>query len=128
MADSEKITINMSVVDLGKVDLLVEHGHYSTRTDFIRTAIRSLLERHASDVQQTVLRQSFVIGVLTYGRKALERAKARGERLDIKVIGLLRIADDVSPSLASDVIDSIAVRGVLNASQALRTALADRIH
>ena len=128
LADHEKITINLSVVDLGKVDLLVEHGHYSNRTDFIRTSIRSQLDRHASEVQQTISRQAFVIGVLTYSRKALERAKSKGERLDIKVIGLLRLADDVSPALAADVIESISVRGVFNANEALRTALADRIH
>jgi len=39
--ESEKITINLGYVDLGHVDLMVQEGFYSNRTDFIRTAIRN---------------------------------------------------------------------------------------
>jgi Arc/MetJ-type ribon-helix-helix transcriptional regulator len=46
-SDSEKITINLGYVDLGHIDLMVQDGFYSNRTDFIRTAIRNQLERHA---------------------------------------------------------------------------------
>ena len=44
-ADTEKITINLGYVDLGHIDLLVQEGFYSNRTDFIRTAIRNQIER-----------------------------------------------------------------------------------
>jgi Arc/MetJ-type ribon-helix-helix transcriptional regulator len=37
---TEKITINLGLVDLGQIDLLVQEGFYTNRTDFIRTAIR----------------------------------------------------------------------------------------
>ena len=53
-ADSEKITINLGYVDLGHVDLLVQEGFYSNRTDFIRTAIRNQLERHAEAIYATI--------------------------------------------------------------------------
>jgi acetolactate synthase-1/3 small subunit len=43
--ETEKITINLGYVDLGRIDLLVQEGFYSNRTDFIRTAIRNQLER-----------------------------------------------------------------------------------
>ncbi len=127
MADTEKITINMSAVDLGKVDLLVQEGLYSNRTDFIRTAIRNQLDRHNLEIQQSVTRHSFAVGALGYNRADLEKIKASGEKLHLKVIGLLHLADDISPELACDVIASAQVRGIFQASEPVRAALADRM-
>jgi len=127
MAETEKITINMSAVDLGKIDLMVQEGLYSNRTDFIRTAIRSQLEKHNFEIQQSITRNSYVIGVLTYDRGDLEQKKAKGEKVIIKVLGLLHLASDISPNLARDVIESIQVRGMFQASDKVKTALADRI-
>ena len=127
MPDSEKITINMNAVDLGKVDLLVQEGVYSNRTDFIRTAIRSQLEKHNFEIQQTVTRHSYVIGVLVYSRTDLEKRKLKGEKLQMTVVGLLNLDNDITPELAREVIESIQVRGVFNASEAVKAALADRM-
>lgn len=127
MAETEKITINMSAVDLGKIDLMVQEGSYSNRTDFIRTAVRSQLEKHNFEIQQSITRNSYVIGVLTYDRGDLEQKKAKGEKVIIKVLGLLHLASDISPNLARDVIESIQVRGMFQASDKVKTALADRI-
>jgi Arc/MetJ-type ribon-helix-helix transcriptional regulator len=127
MPDSEKVTINMNVVDLGKVDLLVQEGIYSNRTDFIRTAIRNQLDKHNFEIQQSISRHSFVIGVLAYNHVDLEKYRRKNERLNLKVIGLLSLDKKISIELAQDVIESIEVRGVFNASQALKEALADRI-
>jgi Arc/MetJ-type ribon-helix-helix transcriptional regulator len=125
--DSEKITINMNAVDLGKVDLLVQEGVYSNRTDVIRTAIRNLLDKHSYEIQQTVTRHSYVIGVLIYDHVDLERFRARKERLSIRVIGIVTLAKDIPVDLAMEVIESVQVRGVFNASEAVRAALADRM-
>jgi len=127
MADTEKITINMSAVDLGKVDLLVQEGLYSNRTDFIRTAIRSQIEKHNFEVQQSVARHSYGIGVFGYSKKDLERLQARGEKIKLTVVGLLNLADDIPADLADEVVESVQVRGVFNASKAVKSALADRI-
>lgn len=127
MPESEKITINMNAVDLGKVDLLVQEGVYSNRTDFIRTAIRSQLEKHTFEIQQTVTRQSFVIGALVYDRSDLEKRKAKGEKMSIHIIGLLHLSNDITPELASEVIESVRVRGVFKAPQPVIDALADRM-
>lgn len=127
MADSEKITINMSVVDLGKVDLLVEEGFYSNRTDFIRTSIRNQLDRHSDEVKQSVTRKTMAVGVVGYGRKSLEARQAAGEKVSAWVVGSLTIADDVSAELALDTIESIKVYGVLKASDKVKNALGDRI-
>lgn len=127
MADNEKITINMSVVDLGKIDLLVEEGFYSNRTDFIRTGIRNQLDKHSEEVKQTVTRKTMMVGVMTYSRKALEKRRDAGERISALVVGSLLIADDVSAELALDTIETIKVYGVLKASPKVKDALTDRI-
>lgn len=127
MTDTEKITINLSVVDLGQVDLLVEQGFYSNRSDLIRTAIRNQLNAHAEAVQQTVVRKELAIGVLGYSRADLEVKRANGEKLDIRAVGMVHIADNVTPELARGTIQSLRVYGVLRASAAVKDALADRI-
>ena len=127
MSETEKITINMSAVDLGKVDLLVQEGLYSNRTDFIRTAIRSQLEKHSFEIQQSVTRHSYVIGVLTYNRSDLEKKKQKGEKVDIAVMGMLHLQDDISAELAAEVIEAVKVRGMFAASDEVKAALADRM-
>ncbi len=125
---SEKITINLGVIDLGQIDLLVQEGFYSNRTDLIRTAIRNQLSTHAEVVRETVARKTFVLGLQHYSRGDLEAVQAAGEKLQIQVLGLASIADDVSPELARATIDSVVVLGALHASAAVKAALADRIH
>lgn len=126
--ETEKITINLGVIDLGQVDLLVQEGFYSNRTDFIRTAIRNQLATHADVVRQTVARKAFVLGLQHYTRHDLEAVQAAGQTLQIHVLGLASIAEDVSPELARATIDSLFVLGALRASPAVRAALADRTH
>jgi Arc/MetJ-type ribon-helix-helix transcriptional regulator len=127
MSETEKITINMSAVDLGKVDLLVNEGMYSNRTDFIRTAIRSQLEKHTFEIQQSVTRHSSVIGVLSYSRADLEKRKQKGEKLSISVVGLLILQPDIPAELAAEVIEEIKVHGMFQASPEVKAALADRM-
>jgi Arc/MetJ-type ribon-helix-helix transcriptional regulator len=126
-ADSEKITINLGFVDLGHVDLLVSDGHYSNRTDFIRTAIRNQLERHAEEARKAVTRRGLELGVSHYSRADLEAVRDVGATLDIKVLGLAAIASDVTPDLARATIASLTVLGVLHATPAVKAALADRL-
>ena len=125
---TEKITINLGVVDLGQIDLLVQEGFYSNRTDLIRTAIRNQLATHAEVVRETVARKTFVLGLQHYTRSDLETVQAAGQKLHIQVLGLASIAEDVSPELARATIDSIVVLGALHASPEVKAALADRIH
>ena len=127
MSETEKITINLGLVDLGQVDLLVQEGFYSNRTDFIRTAIRNQLSTHAEVVRQTVARKTLVLGLEHYTRGDLEAVREAGETLEIKVLGLASIDDDVGPELALETIDSIVVLGALRASPAVKSALAGRI-
>jgi Arc/MetJ-type ribon-helix-helix transcriptional regulator len=127
MVDTEKITINISVVDLGRIDLLVEQGFYSTRTDFIRTAIRNHLSTHGNMIDEVVTRRALVVGVMGYTPEDLNRYLKNNEQVDIRVVGMLVIEKDVTPELAAATIRSIKVLGVFQASDAVKEALADRI-
>jgi Arc/MetJ-type ribon-helix-helix transcriptional regulator len=126
--DSEKITINLGFVDLGRIDLMVEDGFYASRTDFIRTAIRNQLDRQADAVRQSLARKTLDLGLRHYTRTDLEAARDRGEMLHINVLGLATLAPDVTPELAQAVIASVKVLGALHASPAVKAALADRIN
>ncbi|WP_245310233.1 CopG family transcriptional regulator [Bradyrhizobium jicamae] len=125
--ETEKITINLGYVDLGQVDLMVQEGFYSNRTDFIRTAVRNQLERHADVVRQSTARKSLDLGLRSYSREDLEAVQRAGETLHINVLGLASISQDVTPELARATIASVSVLGALHASPAVKAALADRI-
>ena len=127
-SESEKITINLGFVDLGRIDLLVQEGFYSNRTDFIRTAIRNQLAAQADVVTQSISRHTLELGLRDYRRSDLEAVRAAHETLHIKIVGLARIARDVTPELALATIGSITVLGALQASAEVKAALAERIH
>ncbi|BAL26549.1 CopG family transcriptional regulator [Azoarcus sp. KH32C] len=127
VGETEKITINLGLIDLGQIDLLVQEGFYSNRTDLIRTAIRNQLATHADVVRQTVARKSLVLGLQHYSRADLEAVQQAGQKLQIQVLGLASIASDVSPELALATIESVVVLGALHASSAVKSALAGRI-
>jgi Arc/MetJ-type ribon-helix-helix transcriptional regulator len=125
--DSEKITINLGYVDLGQIDLLVQEGFYSNRSDCIRTAVRNQLQRHAEVVNASTARNSLDLGLRHYTREQLEAARRDGELIDINVLGLATIATDVPPELARATIRSVTVLGALQASPEVKAALADKI-
>ena len=126
--DTEKITINLGAIDLGQIDLLVQEGFYSNRTDLIRTAIRNQLATHGETLRQTVARRTLVLGLQHFSKRDLEAVRKAGTRLRIQVLGLVRIDDDVTPALAAQTIESISVLGALHASAAVKAALTGRIN
>lgn len=126
-AESEKITINLGFVDLGHIDLLVQEGFYSNRTDFIRTAIRNQLDRHSDSVKKSVARHRLDLGLRHFTRRDLEAVREAGEMLHVQVLGLASFAPDVTPDLARQTIASLHVLGALHASAAVKDALRDRM-
>jgi Arc/MetJ-type ribon-helix-helix transcriptional regulator len=115
------------MVDIGHVDLLVQEGFYTNRSDLVRMAVRNQLALHANVVKQAAARRTLTVGLQHLGREDLERAVATGQRLQVQVVGLARIADNVTPELASAAIESVTVLGAFQASPAVRRALAERI-
>jgi Arc/MetJ-type ribon-helix-helix transcriptional regulator len=123
---SEKITINVGLVDLGQIDLLVNEGFFANRTDFIRTAIRRQLESRSGAVDSTVARRELTLGSEHYSRRDLEVLRDAGRMVELRVLGLATIADDVSPELALATIAAVEVLGAFRAPQAVKAALASR--
>jgi Arc/MetJ-type ribon-helix-helix transcriptional regulator len=123
---SEKITINLGLIDLGQIDLLVSEGFFTNRTDFIRTAIRRQLESRSGAVETTVARRELVLGIERYSRDSLERLRDSGQMVELRVLGLATIADDVSPELARATIAKVEVLGAFRATRAVKAALASR--
>ena len=123
---SEKITINVGLVDLGQIDLLVDEGFYANRTDFIRTAIRRQLESRAEAVNNTVARRALTLGTRHLSRRDLEELRDAGQTVDLHVLGLATIANDVSADLALATISSVEVLGAFRAPKTVKAALANR--
>jgi Arc/MetJ-type ribon-helix-helix transcriptional regulator len=123
----EKITINVGFVDLGQIDLLVQEGFYANRSDQIRTAIRNQIAAHADTLKQVVSRRTLVLGIQHLAAADLEAVRARGESLDVRLLGLLTIAADVTPELALQTLNSLDVLGSLHASPAVKAALRERL-
>jgi Arc/MetJ-type ribon-helix-helix transcriptional regulator len=123
---SEKITINLGLIDLGQIDLLVDEGFYANRTDFIRTAIRRQLEGRSPAVDEIVVRRSLVLGTQHLSRHDLEQLRAAGQQIELRVLGLATVADDVDPELALATIASVEVLGAFRAPRAVKAALAPR--
>jgi Arc/MetJ-type ribon-helix-helix transcriptional regulator len=124
---TEKITINLGLVDLGQIDLLVREGFYANRTDFIRSAVRAQLATRSAALDQTVARRTLVLGTQHFSRADLEAIRGAGQTIQIRVLGLATIADDVTPELALQTIASVEVLGAFRASAAVRAALAPRM-
>ncbi|MEX2641819.1 MAG: hypothetical protein WD270_00080 [Acetobacterales bacterium] len=126
--ETEKITINLGYVDLGRIDLLVQEGFYSNRTDFIRTAIRNQLTSHSEEVSRSIERHTLELGLRDFSKAELEAVRDAGERVHIKVVGLVRIAADVTPELVLATIGSLTVLGTLQATPEVKAALAARMN
>lgn len=123
---TEKITINLGLVDLGEIDLLVGEGFYANRTDFIRSAIRRQLETRSDAVKETVERRTLALGTVRLDRAQLEALHAQGRTIELRVLGLGIVDDDVTPELALATIESVEVLGAFRASRAVKAALAPR--
>ena len=122
--DSEKITINLGYVDLGRIDLLVQEGFFSNRTDFIRTAIRNQLNSQSAEVSRSIDRHTLEVGLLELGVPISRPRGPPAKCCTSRSSGLVRIASDVTPELALQTIGSLTVLGALQASPQIKAALA----
>jgi Arc/MetJ-type ribon-helix-helix transcriptional regulator len=128
VSETEKITINLGPVDLGRIDVLVEQGLYSNRTDLIRTAVRNQLDRHEPLIHEVTTRHSYSLGLLMYTKKDLEKVREEDRKISIHVVGMVTLASSVTPELALATIERIWIRGKLVAPKVVRDALGDRIN
>jgi Arc/MetJ-type ribon-helix-helix transcriptional regulator len=124
MADMEKITINITPVDLGRIDVLVDEGFYQNRSDFIRAAIRRELSQHEAVLAaKTAASPGWTAGVVRYTRADLERMARDNQKVDLTGTGSLIVEADVPASLVEWVFGRVRWYGTVDASQAVRRVL-----
>ena len=114
----EKITVNLPVVDLGKIDYLVEQGFYNTRTEFIRTSIKSEIDKNSFAINRVIQVEDskegtfFSVGVISLNKSDLERYVTKNKKVAIFVMGMCFIGKNVTVELASKTIKSFKVYGI----------------
>lgn len=131
MIGQEKITINLNAVDLAKVDYLAEQGFYSSRSDFIRTAIRNQLREHDAVISDAALTQLIDsqaspgaiktvsgVGIFSLTARELSKRVEQGQKLRLFVFGALVMAKDVEVELLKEAVDSARIYGVIRGPQA----------
>ena len=135
----EKLTINLPPMDLARMDILVDGGFYPSRTEFIRAAIRTQLDAHQDYIQKQMLFATEVfeeklpeeelethiygVGVYSLGKEVFERTMKQGKLMKINVIGMLRIAKDVTPKHVEATVASVKVYGIIRAPPKVKAAL-----
>jgi len=128
--ETEKLTINLGITELAQVDVLVEQGLYSNRSDLIRTAIRRQLENHKEDIERSLVpiaskaEWTRVIGIFTIDKVTLkEWSNESNEKLNISVIGMLIIDKGISLQLFESAVGRIVIRGKIIASAEIKEAI-----
>lgn len=124
MDNTEKISVNMNIGTLSQIDMLVDQGYYSNRSDFINQAVREALHQRREDVQaikkqNTLSGNIWFMGICVLDKEALDYARAEGEKKTIEGYGLL-IIDNSIDDMVIETVSSINVRGKVRCSDRLK--------
>ncbi len=124
METSEKVSVNMNIATLSQIDLLIDKGYYSNRSDFINQAVRQALSENRSVIEEAGRQQksrdySWFIGASSLDREELIQARESGVKLKIKGYGLLCIDSELD-DLALENVEKIDVKGKVICSDRLK--------
>ena len=124
METSEKVSVNMNIATLSQIDLLIDKGYYSNRSDFINQAVRQALNDKKSVIEETGRQQSdldfkWFIGVMNLEKEELLKAKENRSRIKIKGYGLLGIDSELDDLMIENV-ESVSVKGKVICSDRLK--------
>ncbi|MCL2531756.1 MAG: hypothetical protein FWE40_06335 [Oscillospiraceae bacterium] len=128
--ETEKITINLGVVELAQVDALVEQGLYANRSDLIRTAIRKQLETHKEDIERSLIPMGskkdwqWMVGIGGVEKSVLEEWTEQNEKMNISAVGVFIVPKNISAELFEKSIAKCIVRGKLVASDEIKEVIA----
>ena len=135
--EMEKLTINLGVVELAQIDVLVEQGIYSNRSDLIRTSVRKELEAHQKNIEEALRASAIVgyvgtnptgifsVGICCISKADLEEAyqELDGKKFKISVIGMLKLDREIRTELLAKTVSRVTVRGKLVASDEIKEAI-----
>lgn len=116
---NEKVSVNMNSSTLSSIDLLVDNGYFSNRSDFINQAVRSEIQKHQTTIDRIVDRKidgqddenGWFIGVSGYTAKEIEELHQEGQSFTVTGYGVFVIDADCDREKLYSVIKSISVRG-----------------
>ncbi len=125
---SEKVSVNINTSTLSSIDLLVDNGYYSNRSDFINQAVRAELQRQQSVTERLIRRNereaedeySWFLGIFGITPKMIEESYEKKECMDVTGYGLLIIHEGCDEDKLFQVIRSIDVRGRVKASASVK--------
>lgn len=127
--ETEKLTLNLGVVELAQIDVLTERGLCANRSDFIRTAVRKHLEGYEHAFQQQLAsvpgekHRIGGIGIISLSRKTLEAIERERAKANISVIGMLVLDKNISTELFQNTVEYISVKGRLSASDEIKKTI-----
>ena len=121
---SEKVSVNMNIGTLSQIDLLVDLGYYSNRSDFINQSVRQVLDQKQSVIENETKRRresngDWFIGIYVFTEDQLLSAKAKGKKIKVSGYGVV-VIDKKLDDLAMEVIESIDIKGKLIASPQIK--------
>ena len=124
METSEKVSVNMNIATLSQIDLLVDKGYYSNRSDFINQAVREALHEKKSVIEEMSKQQNdldfrWFIGVMSLEKEELLKSKENQVKIKIKGYGLLGIDSELD-DLVIENVESIAVKGKVICSDRIK--------
>lgn len=126
---SEKVSVNINTSTLSSIDILVDNGYYSNRSDFINQAVREGLQKHQTTLDRIIDEHTkakeyaanrWFVGVLSLESNELESAKRSDQSLSYTGYGVLAIDSSIDEDLLFDVVDRIKVKGKVICSQAIK--------
>ena len=121
---SEKVSVNMNIGTLSQIDLLVDLGYYSNRSDFINQSVRQVLDQKQSVIENETKRRresngDWFIGIYVFTEDQLVSAKAKGKKIKVSGYGVV-VIDKKLDDLAMEVIESIDIKGKIIASPRIK--------
>ncbi len=119
----EKISLNIAYSELGRIDTLIEAGITTNRTEFIRNAIRKELNKYEDEIETIAPKKYFAVGLVHLSKKDVEAAIENGKKLQIRVIGYLRVSKNIKPEDLDLAVHSCKVYGTISTSIPLKKIL-----
>ena len=123
---SEKVSVNINSSTLSGIDLLVDNGYYSNRSDFINHALRTALQQQQSTLDRLIDQNKekypnqWFVGVTAFSSKDIDALYDIGTPIDITAYGVMSISEDVDEEKLFSAVRSIRIKGKLFCSPSIK--------
>ena len=117
---SEKVSVNVNLSTLSQIDLLVDNGYYSNRSDFINQALRAALQQQHSTLDRIIEQRSetaqqkkdqWFIGLFSLSAADVEEMCRQGGGFTITGYGMLVIDEEADEEELFAAVRKICVKG-----------------